>query len=106
MTERKLGDRREVKPDKWHVYVATPAYDGKVDVDYATSLAESSFCAPLYQVMLTAGVMGNGAFIELARNIFVKMFLEDHKEATHLFFVDADVKFPPNAFIGLVRSGL
>lgn len=60
----------------------------------------------MYQVGLTASVMGNGAFIELARNIYVKMFLEDNPDATHLFFVDADVQFPASAFIGLVRSGL
>jgi hypothetical protein len=59
----------------------------------------------MYLVQVSASVIGNGAFIELARNIFVKMFLEDHKDATHLFFVDADIKFPPNAFVGLIRSG-
>lgn len=103
----KLGKKkRQVKPDRWDVYIATPAYDGKVDSDYSQSLAESAFCSPLYQVTLSAGVMGNGAFIDLARNIFVKIFLEDFPDATHLFFIDADLKFPANAFIGLVRSGL
>jgi len=50
--------------------------------------------------------MSNGAFIDMARNIYVKMFLNDFPDATHLFFIDADLEFPPNAFIGLVRSGL
>jgi hypothetical protein len=94
-----------VTPARWHAYVATPAYDGKVTSDFAQALAEASFCSPLYMVQISHGVIGNGAFIELARNIFVKMFLEDNKEATHLFFIDADLKFPPNAFVGLVRSG-
>jgi len=104
----KLGDKRKdkVKPDRWSAYVATPAYDGKVDCDYSQSLAEASYCSPLWQVQLTAGVMGNGAFIELARNIFVKKFLEEFTECTHLFFIDSDLKFPSNAFIGLIRSGL
>jgi len=110
---KKLGNKRKKKQDvskvanigPYDVYVATPAYDGKVDCDYSQSLAESAFCSPLYQVKLTAGVMGNGAFIDLARNIFAKIFLEDFPEATHLFFIDADLKFPPNAFIGLIRSG-
>lgn len=98
--------KRQVSMARWNCYIATPAYDGKVDVDYSQSLAEASFCAPLYQVQVNAGVMGNGAFIDLARNIFVKIFLEQFPEATHLFFIDADLKFPPQAFIGLVRSGL
>lgn len=94
--------------EKLHAFVATPAYDGKVDTEYAQSLAEASFCCPLYGVGITMMVTGNGAFIELARNIFVKRFLEqeDFKECTHLFFIDADIKFQPNAFIGLIQSGL
>lgn len=106
---KKLGDKRkakEVTPARWDVLVCTPAYDGKVDTDYSQSLAEAAFCSPLYQVKMNASVMGNGAFIDLARNIFVKIFLEQFPEATHLFFIDADLKFPPNAFIGLARSGL
>ena len=105
-SERRLGKRRRVNPDKWYAYIATPAYDGKVDCDYSQSLAESSFCAPLYQVGISVHVFGNGAFIDLARNIAVKIFLEENEEATHLFFIDSDLKFPANAFIGLIRSGL
>lgn len=101
---KKLGSKRNA--DRTHVYVATPAYDGKVDTDYSQSLAEAAFCSPMYQVNFTAGVMGNGAFIEMARNVFVKMFLEDYKECTHLFFIDADLRFHPNAFIGLLKANL
>lgn len=107
ITDKRLGDRRRVKPDRWHAMVCTPAYDGKVDTDYAQALAESSFCAPLYAVGITHEVIGNGAFIEIARNVFVRKFLEEekNKECTHLFFIDADLKFNPRDFIGLVRSG-
>lgn len=101
---RKLGQRRVL--DKIHAYVATPAYNGQVDCDYSQSLAEAAFTCPLYQVYLTASVMGNGAFIDLARNIFVKKFLEEHKDCSHLFFIDADLRFEPRAFVGLVKSGL
>lgn len=106
MSERRLGKKEA--PERVHVYIATPAYDGKVDCDYSQSLAEAAFCSPLYQVNMTAGVMGNGAFIDLARNIFVKMFLEQEqfKTCTHLFFIDSDLKFEPRAFIGLVKAGL
>lgn len=91
-----------------HAFIATPAYDGKVDSEYSQSLAETSFCCPLYNIRLTMMVTGNGAFIDLARNIFVKKFLEmdEFKECTHLFFVDADIQFEARAFIGLLQSGL
>lgn len=100
--------REAQKTQTPHVFIATPAYDGKVESDYAQSLAETSFCCPLYGIKVTMMVTGNGAFIDLARNIFVKKFLEqeDFKECTHLFFIDADLKFEARAFMGLVLSGL
>lgn len=85
-------------------YVATPAYDGKVDTDYALSLAESCNVAASLGVHVTAAVMGNGAFIDIARNNFVRMFLET--DCTHLFFIDSDLKWETRAFIGLLSSGI
>lgn len=104
---RKLGQNRP-NLARVHAYIATPAYDGRVLTEYAQSLAETAFCAPLYNVGITAGVLGNGAFIDLARNIFVRKFLDDEEyaECTHLFFIDADLKFEARAFIGLIKSGL
>src|SRR5574343_1938896 len=96
----------ETARPKLHAYVATPAYDGKVECNYSQSLAEASYACPLYGIQLTAGVMGNGAFIELARNIFVKKFLEEFTDCTHLFFIDADLKFEARAFIGLMQANL
>jgi hypothetical protein len=100
-----LGQRKEIDRTPLHAFVATPAYDGKVYSDFSQSLAEAAFCSPLYGVKLTASVMGNGAFIDLARNIYVKMFLEDFPDCTHLFFIDADLKFEARAFLGLLKSG-
>lgn len=103
---KKMGHKHRVTPSNWHVYVATPSYDGKPDQDYTLSLAEAAYVAPLFGVKFTASIMGNGAFIDLTRCIQVNKFLREAPECTHLFFVDDDLKFPANAFIGLVRSGL
>jgi len=86
-----------------HVYIATPAYDGKVDTDFAQSLAEAAQAATVFGIRITAAVMGNGAFIDLARNTFVRIFLEEHRDCTHLFFIDSDLKFESRAFVELVR---
>jgi len=101
--ERKLGQQ----PEKVHVYVATPAYNGRVDDVYSQSLAEAAFCCPLYQVYFTAAVMRGGAFIDLTRNLFAHWFLTlpELQECTHLFFIDSDLKFEPRAFVGLAKSG-
>lgn len=89
-----------------HVYICTPAYNGQVDDGFAQSMAEAAFCCPMYNIQLTAGIIGNVGFIELARNIFVRKFLEENKDCTHLFFIDGDIQFEARAFIGLIRSGL
>jgi hypothetical protein len=98
----KLREATKEKPII-HAYVATPAYDGKVDTDFAMSLAEACQAATIFGIRVTAAVMGNGAFIDLARNNFVQLFLKT--DCTHLFFIDADLKFEPRAFVSLLRSG-
>lgn len=84
--------------------VCTPAYDGKVDTDCCQSLNQAAQTATLFGIRLTFCQMKNGAFIDLARNTYVRMFLEDKEfsECTHLFFVDSDVGFPPEAFCNLI----
>lgn len=99
--KHKAGKTKDI-----HAYICTPAYDGRVESDYSQSMAEASFCAPLYGIRITAGVMGNGAFIDLARNVYVKKFLEEFTDCTHLFFIDADLKFEARGFIGLLQAGL
>lgn len=92
-----------IKPSGIKVFVATPAYDGKVDTDFAVALGETMQQAAVVGIETVAAVMGNGAFIELARNTFVQQFLKT--DCTHLFFIDADLRWEPRAYIGLIASG-
>ncbi len=87
-----------------HIYIATPAYDGSVTTDYAMSLAETCQMATAYGIRVTVCIMRNNIFIDHARNHFARLFLET--DATHLFFVDSDLRFEPRAVIGLAMSGL
>lgn len=97
---RKLGKRvKEIHP-----YIATPAYDGRVYTDYALSLVEAVQVAAHYGIRVTASMMGNGAFIELCRNTFVQMFLKT--DCTHLFFIDADLRFEGRAFVGVLQANV
>ena len=95
---------QKIKGMDIHAFIATPAYDGKVHAEYAQSLAESFRDAALVGVKTTASVMGNGAFIDLARNIFARLFLET--DCTHLFFIDSDLKWESRAFLSLLTAGL
>ncbi len=102
--KRKLGKTKKRGCDYTHphVYVATPAYDGKVDCDFSQSLAESAQAATVFGIYFTASVMGNGAFIDLARNMFVRIFLDENPDCTHLFFIDSDLKWQSSAFVNLI----
>jgi hypothetical protein len=103
MTNAASAPKRQLHP-----YICTPAYNGQVDSDFAHSLAETSFSCGKAGIQITAGVLGNVGFIELARNIFVKKFLKDPElqDCTHLFFIDGDLKFEWRAFLGLLLSGM
>lgn len=92
------------KQEILHVYVATPAYDGKVDCDFAASLSNAAAACTIFGIRFTAATMGNSCFIDLARNMFVRIFLEEHKDCTHFFFVDSDLKFETRALPELVRN--
>lgn len=94
--------KRSANKAKIHAYIATPAYDGKVHSEYALSLAQSMQALTLYGINATAAVMGNGAFIDLARNAYVRMFLQT--DCTHLFFVDSDLEFEPHAMAALLLA--
>lgn len=85
-----------------HVYVATPAYDGRVLTDYALSMTETALLCGALGIQITATIVGNGAFIEIARNNLARMFLET--DCTHLFYIDADLRFEPRAFVSLVKD--
>ena len=90
------------------VHVATPAYDGKVDADFASSMLMAGQLCTTQLIECSSAVIGNGAFIEIARNVLVKQFLqsEETKHFTHFMFVDSDLWFEPRGIPGLVRSGL
>ena len=86
-----------------HAFVATPAYNGKVDTDYAIALAESCQMATMHGIRVTAVVISNSCFIDLCRNTLVAMFLKT--DCTHLFFIDSDLRWEPRALVGLLKSG-
>jgi hypothetical protein len=85
-------------------FVATPAYDGRVITDYALSIAESNLVAPFFGIHVTTTLIKNGAFIDLARNTLVRMFLDS--DCTHLFFIDADLRWEARMFINLLKANL
>jgi len=90
--------------EKKKVFIATPAYDGRVWNTYAQSMIVAAQECYRQHIEVCSSIPSNGAFIEVMRNILVKRFLET--DCTHLMWVDADLGFPQAAIAGLVHAGL
>lgn len=85
------------------VFVATPAYKD-VTIEYAQSLFHAGLYCKERNIELIPQIMLSSCFVDIARSVLVKKFLET--DCTHLFFVDADIGFESHAISGLVEAGV
>jgi len=86
------------------VFIATPAYEGKVHSSFAQSILLAGYDLAKCGIELNCSIVKNGIFIDVARSVMVKQFLET--DCTHLMFIDSDLQFDPHAVASLVGSGL
>jgi hypothetical protein len=75
------------------LFVALPAYDFKVSLKLAISLARVAQDAPKYGVDVQIGSICGCSVVSRARNALAKDFLES--DATDLLFIDSDINFEP-----------
>lgn len=90
---------------KAHIIVATPSLTGDVCCDYASSLAIASSYCILRGMWIEPKMVAGFSLVEDGRNWLVAEFLSV-PSATHLFWIDADLFFPPDAIYRLVARDL
>ena len=90
----------QVLRDK-HIFVATPCYGGQLGEPYFRSMMRLAILCNKYDINFTVSTLANESLITRGRNTLVSFFME-HPEATHLFFVDADIEFDPNDMLRMV----
>ena len=74
------------------IFIATPAYDGKVNVQYAVALTET-YCDLARNGILSAICINcSGSLLCAERNRLVKQFLAT--DCTHMLFIDSDLGWP------------
>jgi len=84
-----------VSGPKKTVFIATPAYDEWVCIEYASSLFESGAYLASCGIGMHHAIAPGNPFLDMARNKLVASFLST--DATDLLFVDADVGWDAKA---------
>lgn len=79
--------------------IASPAYNGQVNVEFMTSLLELQ-----KQVSFEFFTVPFDSLIPRARNHCVSHFLESN--CTHLLFIDADIQFKPSDVMKMLKFDL
>ena len=73
------------------IFIGLPAYDFKVTIRLAISLARLAQYAPAHGIEIQIGSVCGCSVVSRARNLLVKDFLES--DCTELMFIDADINF-------------
>ena len=85
------------------LFIALPAYDFKVSLKLALSLARFAQSAPRHGIDIQIGSICGCSVVSRARNLLVQDFLET--DCTDLLFIDSDINFDPEDVYRLMAWG-
>lgn len=77
------------------LFIATPAFDGKVNVQYAISLADTKLLLAAEGIDMQVTINSSGSLLVAERNRLNKAFLAS--DCTHMLCIDSDLGWPPIA---------
>jgi len=97
----KPNDPRFEKLKDVTLIICTPCYGGVVTEAYAQAMFTLSGIAAQYGVGVGYATIANESLVTRARNELVHAFLQNTK-ATHMMFIDADIKFDPKSIIRML----
>jgi hypothetical protein len=88
---------------KPHVFLATPMYGGMCTGFFTQSLITAAKVLTENNVELSVSFLFNESLIQRGRNLLAHQFMQN-EAATHLMFIDADIKFNPADIVHMLRA--
>lgn len=85
-----------------HIFVATPAFNNKVNTQFTLSLIALNLLLKENGVSITNALNPSGSLLVAERNRIVEDFYRS--EATHLLCVDSDLGFPAEAVLAMLNA--
>ena len=85
------------------LFIALPAYDFKVSLKLAVSLASFAQSAGQHGISIQIGSICGCSVVSRARNLLAKDMLES--DCTDLLFIDSDINFEPDDVLRLMAWG-
>jgi hypothetical protein len=84
------------------IFIATPAYQGKVHVQYALALNDTCTLLRMHGFEVTIRMPVGGSLLVADRNRLLQMFWES--ECDYLLCVDSDLGWDPNSVMRLIQA--
>lgn len=77
------------------IFIATPAFDGKTHVQYATSLSDTTSLLTQHGIGYQLCITVSGSILSAERNKLVSIFMQS--DCTHILCIDSDLGWPAQA---------
>jgi len=87
---------------KQNIFFATPCYGGMITDQYFLSMFKTTQALSQVPCAFRLTTLRNESLVTRARNILTAMFLES--DASHLFFLDADIEWEPESILRAVSA--
>ena len=88
---------------KPHIFLATPCYGGMCTGFFTQSLITTAKVLTENNIDLSVSFLFNESLIQRGRNLLAHQFMQN-EAATHLMFIDADIKFNPADIVHMLRA--